>query len=446
MKMRKADVSRSDFPEDWHESRLKSVFKVIYRYPTYYNIEYVENGVSEIRGEALSSDGKIVALDDERKISSETSEQFPRTQLEYGDIVMSVRGTMGKVGFVDERYVGANITANLIRLNPRKKFVDGKFLRWLFLSEYFKQELDIASPFTTIKTVVMPHFEAIRMPVPCIDEQTRIAQYLDQTCSAIDRAIAVKQQQLEKLVQLRKSIIYKAVTKGLDDSVEMRDSGVDQYGLIPSHWGCEKLKRVSVSLQTGPFGSQLHSDEYIEGGTPVINPAHMGNGSIAPDWKVSVDLDTKQRLIRHVLEMGDIVFARRGDLGRCALVAEKEAGWLCGTGSLRMRPDQLKVNPEYLISLFGTKSVAEWLSLGSVGSTMENLSTKILEKLPVIVPPLNEQKTILSFLSNKLEKIIDVQLPVVRQIDVLREYKKSLIHECVTGKRRITEVDLRRVA
>jgi type I restriction enzyme S subunit len=144
--------------------------------------------------------------------------------------------------------------------------------------------------------------------------------------------------------------------------------------------------------------------------------------------------------------MGDIVFARRGDLGRCALVAEKEAGWLCGTGSLRMRPDQLKVNPEYLISLFGTKSVAEWLSLGSVGSTMENLSTKILEKLPVIVPPLNEQKTILSFLSNKLEKIIDVQLPVVRQIDVLREYKKSLIHECVTGKRRITEVDLRRVA
>ena len=140
-------------------------------------------------------------------------------RLHSDDIVMSVRGTMGKIGLVDDRYVGANITANLLRLSPKSSVVDGQFLKWFFVSEYFHQNLEAGSPLTTIKTITMPQLAKIFLFIPPLQEQRRIAAYLDKTCLAIDRTIEAKRKQLATLDALRKSIIHKAVTHGLDDSV-----------------------------------------------------------------------------------------------------------------------------------------------------------------------------------------------------------------------------------
>ena len=159
---------------------------------------------------------------------------------------------------------------------------------------------------------------------------------------------------------------------------------------LPSGWAAAKLSDVLTELQTGPFGSSLHQNDYEIGGTPVINPASMRDGEIVPVEKMAVGPDTLQRLATFKLQVGDIVMGRRGEMGRCAVVTEQENGWLCGTGSLILRLPQC-LYPEYLAMLIGSPYVREYLGGFAVGATMQNLNQSILLKMSIGLPPLAEQ-------------------------------------------------------
>ncbi len=199
-------------PSKWRAIRFKSLFRLIYRYPTYFNIEYVPEGIAEVRGESLTPNGFIETLPDERYISPETAAQFPRTELALGDIVMSVRGTMGKIGLVDERYVGANITANMLRLSPYKHRVTGEFLRWLMRSTYFNEALNSSAPQTTIKTITMPQLAKLRVALPPKLEQRQICKFLEEKIGAVKRLVVGIETQIATLTAYRKSLIHECVT------------------------------------------------------------------------------------------------------------------------------------------------------------------------------------------------------------------------------------------
>src|SRR5260370_20503710 len=125
----------------------------------------------------------------------------------------------------------------------------------------------------------------------------------------------------------------------------------------------------------------------------------MHEGRIKPNIHRSADVPTFARLQEYVLEEGDLIFSRRGELGRCALVRKREAGWLLGTGSMRVRLGSSTMNREYLITSFQAPFVAEFLSALSIGATMESLNTSIVKRLPVIIPPTDEQRSIADFLN-----------------------------------------------
>jgi len=201
-----------EVPPQWRAVRFKSLFRLIYRYPTYFNIEYVSKGIAEVRGEALTADGFIETLPDERYISPETSAQFPKTQLELGDIVMSVRGTMGKIGLVEDNYVGANITANLLRLSPDKHRVTGEFLCWLMRSKYFNEALNSSAPQTTIKTITMPQLAKLRVALPPKPEQHKICNFLEAKVADVKRIASGIETQIATLTAYRKSLIHECVT------------------------------------------------------------------------------------------------------------------------------------------------------------------------------------------------------------------------------------------
>jgi type I restriction enzyme S subunit len=167
---------------------IEDVTTTVYRYPTYYNIEYVEKGVPEVRGELLLESGEIERdLERYRFISEETARRFPRVRLEPGDIAMSVRGTIGKIGIVHDEIAGSVITANLIRLAPQREKVYPDYFRWVLLSPKFRKELDAASPQTTIKTITAPALKALPLPLPPLPEQRRIAHVLTTVQTAIEQ-------------------------------------------------------------------------------------------------------------------------------------------------------------------------------------------------------------------------------------------------------------------
>jgi type I restriction enzyme S subunit len=205
-----------EIPAHWEVLPFKRLFRLIYRYPTYYDIEYVPDGIPEIRGEALGPDGRILELEDQRFISPELSRQFSKTVLSAGDVVMSVRGTMGKVGFVEERFVGANITANLIRLSPYATVVHGTFLVLLIGSRYFQQQLDRQAPQTTIKTITVPQLAVIPVAVPPLQEQHGIVAELRHRLSLLDSLMARAREGIERLSEYRTSLISATVSGKID--------------------------------------------------------------------------------------------------------------------------------------------------------------------------------------------------------------------------------------
>ena len=164
---------------------------------------------------------------------------------------------------------------------------------------------------------------------------------------------------------------------------------------VPAHWEPVTLETVLNELQTGPFGSSLHQSDYRVGGTPVINPASLQDEQIVPVETMAVDAITLERLASFKLRTGDIVMARRGEMGRCAIVGEREAGWLCGTGSLILRPFKF-VSANFLVLLIGSPFCRNYLGDSAVGATMQNLNQSILLKFPFGLPPLGEQHRIVA--------------------------------------------------
>ncbi|MDO9189766.1 MAG: restriction endonuclease subunit S, partial [Sulfurimicrobium sp.] len=136
---------------------------------------------------------------------------------------------------------------------------------------------------------------------------------------------------------------------------------------------------------------------------------------------------------QHKLKVGDIVFGRRGEMGRCAMVTENEIDWLCGTGGLNVRLSN-RAMPEFVSIYLGTSYVRELLKLESVGSTMDNLNTQILSRVSVPLPPLDEQQAIVTFLDNEIAKFDTLTTEANRAISLLQERRSALISAAVTGK------------
>jgi type I restriction enzyme S subunit len=260
----------------------------------------------------------------------------------------------------------------------------------------------------------------ITIPVPPLEEQRAIAGYLDRETARIDTLIEEQQRLIEMLRERRWAVV--------------------ERGVALLDWDTP-LKAVATLIQTGPFGSQLKSDEYEDGGIPVINPSHIIAGEVVPDPRIAVSAEKAAQLARHTLEEGDLVAARRGDLGRCAVVRPFAAGFLCGTGSALVRLNQTRVEPSFAAMVFSSRRNRDALSLASVGSTMDNLNSDIIGALRVPVPPPDEQCRLTTELEGATAKIDMLIAETERFIAFARERRAALITAAVTG-----QIDVREMA
>lgn len=269
--------------------------------------------------------------------------------------------------------------------------------------------------------------------LPDSTEQVAICDFLRRETTKIDNLMAEQEKLITLLKEKRQAVIAHAVTKGLDPTVPMKDSGVEWLGEVPEHWGVIPLGALASTIQTGPFGSQLHSEDYLDDETPVINPSNIRDGKVVPDWSCTVGNEIIERLSHHQLKRGDIVFGRRGEMGRCAMITENEAGWLCGTGSLNVRLAS-NASAEFVSVYLATSYVRELLKLESVGSTMDNLNGQILSRVPVPNPPLDEQIAIADFVGSASARMAELIQEAEHAIDLLKERRAALISAAVTGQ------------
>ncbi|PWB14344.1 restriction endonuclease subunit S [Acinetobacter sp. AM] len=150
---------------------------------------------------------------------------------------------------------------------------------------------------------------------------------------------------------------------------------------------------VPKGLQTGPFGSQLKAEEYTHNGIPVVMPKDIYGGKIKTESIARTSVEKSKSLQKHFLQEGDILFPRRGNLGRIAVASKNNEGWICGTGCLRARLKS-DISSGYIHQFVQMPQVVKWLENNALGQTMLNLNTSIIGKLPVYAPPLDVQKNI----------------------------------------------------
>ena len=357
-----------------------------------------------------------------------------------GDLVInSLWAWMKGLGF--SKYHGIVSTAYGV-YRPRPEHREGwRYFNYLFRSNAYDWELQVRSKGIWISRMQLTDWSFLDMPVviPPIDEQAAIVKFLDHANWKIDKFIRAKRKLIALLEEQKQAIIHRAVTRGLDLNVPLKPSGIPWLGDIPAHWETITVGAGTSLIQTGPFGSQLHSHEYFRGGIPIINPSHMDGGRIIADPDVAVSETKGKELLRHSLRLGDIVAARRGELGRCALVTDIEVGWLCGTGSLLIRCKPDVFFPGYFQEVLSSQGVAELLKLLSVGATMDNLNAGMVSRLRFSLPPINEQSKILDFISAERDKNRAAISTTEREIALMQEYRTRLTADIVTGKLDVRE-------
>lgn len=160
-----------------------------------------------------------------------------------------------------------------------------------------------------------------------------------------------------------------------------------------------------ASIQTGPFGSQLHASDYVQEGIPCVMPQDIRDGRVSTDNIARISEEDHQRLNRFHLRKGDIVYPRRGDISKRALIGDREAGWLCGTGCLRIRPNTSFIDSRFLAYYLSHPDVCAWIEGNAVGATMPHLNTGLAGSIPVACPSLDEQNEIAAILGALDDKI-----------------------------------------
>lgn len=204
--------------------------------------------------------------------------------------------------------------------------------------------------------------------------------------------------------------------------------------------GHVRWKPVSLadlaSFRTGPFGSALHKSDYVVGGIPLVNPTHIIDGRIEPEDTVTVTPSVASRLSEFQLRRGDIVIGRRGEMGRCAVVGEREEGWLCGTGSLIIRPAE-GVSSDYLQLMLSSPAIISAIVNGSVGTTMVNLNQSTLRAIQIPAPDSAEQHAIAEALTGASNLVSTLGALIEKK----RAVKESLMQRLLTGRQRLSGFD-----
>jgi type I restriction enzyme S subunit len=347
---------------------------------------------------------------------------------------------------VTEDLPGVLCGYHLALIRPRLSSVSSPFLAWLHASKSFRAQYEANAVGVTRFGLSQHAFRAARVPLPPLPEQQRIAAYLDASCAAIDAAVAAKRRQLEILDALRNSITQRAVTRGISARVALASTGNVWMEEIPRGWKLVCLKRIS-EIQGGLTLGKQYEGPLIE--RPYLRVANVQDGHLDLADVSVIELPASMAAGVE-LRPDDVLMTEGGDLdklGRGYLWKGEIPGCLHQNHIFAVRCFLHKLKPMFLAYVTAAKYGRDYFE--ATGKKTTNLActnaTKVGE-FPIPLPPLSEQEAICVHLDEKLSELKHLVGGIETQIATLTAYRKSLIHECVTGQRRVTEADVKEAA
>jgi type I restriction enzyme S subunit len=296
-----------------------------------------------------------------------------------------------------------------------KPGIDHRFIFYSLFTERFMEQMEKLQKGASYPAVTDGNVREQFIPIPPLAEQRRIVGVLDEAFAGLATAQANAQKNLQNARALFESHLQSVFSQRGDGWVET------------------KLSTATGGIFTGPFGSLLHKSDYIENGIPLVNPAHITENGIKADMRKTVSDETALRLSNYIMHEGDIVIGRRGEMGRCALVTDIEDGWLCGTGSFFIKPSS-RCDSAFLVRFLRSEGCKKMLEKIAGGAVMPNLSNTDLGNLRFYLPPLTEQKQIVTQLDALATETQRLETLYTQKLAALAELKKSLLHQAFSGE------------
>lgn len=309
---------------------------------------------------------------------------------------------LGAVARLPDDHLPGRLTQDTVKLEPIGPDVPLDYLYWLLRTPQYRAYCRSHATGTTNLGLACGDFLAFPAPEPATAQLTIVA-----VLGALDRKIDLNRKVTETLEAIARALFRSwfvdfdpvhAKAEGRDPGLPVHlaalfpDSFEDsEVGEIPAGWRATTLgaevERSDGRIQTGPFGSQLHASDYSEQGIPVVMPKDISNRRVSTTGIARVKESDAERLSRHRLEAGDIVYSRRGDVERHAQISAREAGWLCGTGCLLVRMGPRWASSMFMSLALDRPETRAWITQHAIGATMPNLNTGILSAVPLVVPP-----------------------------------------------------------
>lgn len=425
-----------EIPEGWSVSKVLHCLSMPITDGPHTTPILYDTGIPFVSAEAVScGNGRI----DFSHIRGYISEQFYKECCqkyvpEIDDIYMIKSGaTTGRVAIVDTTRV-FTIWSPLAVFRCNKDCMLPKFLYYYLQSPAFQKEVEFGWTFGTQQNVGMRSLEQMKVCVPQLNKQDTIANYLDYQCSQIDLLLQKALTSIEEYKKLKQAVITQAVTKGVRGEREMKDSGVECIGKIPTTYSICKLKYLLKNpLKYGanesgiPYSDSLPRYIRITDITPDGNLKYTGKLSLSEESAKD-----------YILEDGDILFARSGATVGKTFIYYQSYGRSAYAGYLIKASLNNKVSPKFVYYYTCSSLYEIWKNSIFIQSTIQNIGADRYANLPVPVPKtLQEQEEIADYLDAKCAEIDRLIAKKEQLVKELESYKKSLIYEVVTGKREV---------
>jgi type I restriction enzyme, S subunit len=371
----------------------------------------------------------IIRWEEVYHISEERYAEAPEIQLQKNDVLMTKDGTIGKLLYVDSLPNRASLNSHLLVFRPLKGEYIPRFLYYELQSEHFKNHVEHVKTGTTFYGITQEGTGQFKILLPPLPEQSQISSFLDFKTRQIDDLISKKQKLIELLLEESTAMINQAVTKGLDPDVPMKDSGIEWLGEIPEHWNVKRLKFLAKSIQTGNTPPSEKQEYYespdIEWFTPsdFTDKLFLMNSNRKINSRAIKDGVAKLFNPFSVLIIG--IGATLGKIGMIDIPASSNQ-------QINAIEFNGMMNPAY--GAYFLKTFESVIKNMSNAATLAILNQSNTKNIILTYPPKNEQDKIVEFISETYLQIESTISRIVKEIDLLSEYKTSLINEAVTGK------------
>lgn len=347
-----------------------------------------------------------------------------------GDVIVStVRTYLRAIAPIRDPEPGVIVSTGFAVVRPTDDLTMD-FAAYALRAPYFVERVVANSKGVSFPAINESEMATYELVAPPEQEQEAIAAFLDRETAKIDALVAKKERVIELLHEKRNALITRAVTKGLDPNVPMKDSGIEWLGQIPAHWQVRKLKHVCERIFVGV--AEAATFAYVDVGVPLLRSTDVRANRIRTDDIRHIDPKFADKLPTKRLRIGDIVTVRTGNSGVSAVVPKEYDGGQCFT--LVVSRAQQSNDSRYMCYWLNAPPGLQQFAVEGVGTAQINISVPIVQNTIVCVPPAMEQKQIADALEQDLARRDGLILKVNEAVDCLKELRAALISAAVTGK------------